>query len=189
MSGVVDAVESAALSTHPYIATLVDGDMSHKRIGQAVGVVDIGSIELERVVVGSEIVHSAIISTSPDSALAVSDKRKHRLVAYALRIVGVDIYIECTSCGVETVEPQEGANPYISVAILGNLTHAVAADMILRAPVLVVLHGIVVISLGSVFVDRELRDSATQCDSIHGRATRPKCCHASPGRCIRYKVR
>ena len=166
MSGVVDAVESAALSTHPYIATLVDDDMSHKRIGQAVGVVDISRIELERVVVGSEIVDSAIISTSPDSALAVSDKRKHRLVAYALRIVGVDIYIECTSCGVETVEAQEGANPYISVAILGNLTHTVAADMILCAPVLVVLHGIVVLSLGSVFVDRELCGSAVGRNAI-----------------------
>ena len=87
-------------------------------------------------------------------------------MAYALRIVGVDIYIECTSCGVETVEAQEGANPYISVAILGNLTHTVAADMILCAPVLVVLHGIVVLSLGSVFVDRELCGSAVGRNAI-----------------------
>lgn len=82
-------------------------------------------------------------------------------MAYALRIVGVDIYAEHTGFGVETVETEKSAYPYISVAVLGNLAHTVAADMILRAPVLAAQHGVDVLSLGSVFVDRELCGSAS----------------------------
>ena len=64
----------------------------------------------------------------------------------------MDINGKFAGMDVESVKSEEGPHPYIALVVLGNLSHIVAAYMVLHTCVNIVKHGIVVLLLSRIIV-------------------------------------